>query len=296
MFKTNFYASILVVVVAISYIFYTLNHNGWVFDLTILYTIMLLSIGEFIAFTTSINIQNIVYKRTQEESTLKHIPQTPFRIKKALIYLPINIALLIFTILITYFFLDDILQPSWHIILLLPFAVHMLALIPYFLFLDQDEVQAEKEILDEEDKNIVLINIGKKLANKESQSCRKTNTKEYQTVLYFLQNGLNPNDVFEDKYTLLLPGACCGDLKLAKLLIEHGADVNFKSSLGLTALHLATKNNLPDLVKLLVENKADVNIEDFEGKTPLYYAQKNGFKDIENILIGNETPTKQHFD
>lgn len=284
MSKTNFYASILVAIFAISYVIFELNNNGWMFNITLLYSLMLITVGEYIAFTTSINIQNIVYKRTEEESLDKHLPQTPFKIKKALVYLPINLALLVFTLLIAYYFLDNILEPSWYIFLLLPFAIHVLALIPYFLFLNTDLLQAEKKALDEEDKNLVLSDIGRKLANKESESCRKTNTKEYQTILYFLENGLNPNNVFEDKYTLLLPGTCCGDLKLAKLLIEHGADVNFKSSLGQTALHLATKHNSYDLVKLLVENGANVNIEDSDGKSALYYAQKDGFGDIVNIL------------
>ena len=65
------------------------------------------------------------------------------------------------------------------------------------------------------------------------------------------------------------------DVVLAKLLIDHGADVNARRSVdGATALHLAVKRRHQGLVELLLASKADVNAQDDKGKTPLDFVQE----------------------
>ena len=61
-----------------------------------------------------------------------------------------------------------------------------------------------------------------------------------------------------------------GDLVQAKMLIDHGANVNARRPTdGVTALHLAVQRRHQGLVDLLLASKADVNAQDDKGKTPL---------------------------
>jgi len=291
MSKTNLYASIFIGLVATCFIVYELTNTDFVWSLSITYAIILIIIGEAVASTTITNIENIVYIRSEEEAIKTALPRIPFKVKKALIFIPINLTILIITASAAYYFLDESMKFNWFIVLLLPLAIHLLSLIPYFLLKDDGFVKSKKKALEDDDRHTVIINIGKKLANKNSKSCRKTNTDQYQTILHYLKNGQNPDEVFEDRYTLLLPSSCCGDYKLAKSLIEHGSDVNFKSSLGMTALILACKHGFYDIASLLLENGADVNEKDLEGKTALFYAEQYDFKDIVEIL--NQSPQVQ---
>ena len=285
MSKNNLYTSIFVILLSIFFIIYELTNNGFVWNFYLTYSILLITIGEFIAVTIIINIQNIVYIRSEEESLKSALPKVPFEVKKAFIFIPINLILLLITGLTSYYYItDEPIKSHWFIILFLPLAIHMLSLIPFFMFRDTGFIKLKKKALEDDDIHSVILKISKKLANKNSKSCRKTNTKQYQTILYYLKSGQNPDEVFEDRYTLLLPSACCGDEKLVKLLIEHGSNVNFKSSLGKTALILASTHGSLEIVSLLVENGANVDEKDLDEKTALYYAEKSGFKDIVNIL------------
>ncbi len=71
-------------------------------------------------------------------------------------------------------------------------------------------------------------------------------------------------------------------LEIAKLLIQHGADVNSKDCNGWNPLMVAVnrgymsdpnKQSL-EFAKLLIDNGADVNAKNNNGKTALDYAKK----------------------
>jgi ankyrin repeat protein len=53
---------------------------------------------------------------------------------------------------------------------------------------------------------------------------------------------------------------------LARLLIEHGADVTARNEEGLTPLHFAVLEGTVELARLLVEHGADVTTQDNEGR------------------------------
>jgi ankyrin repeat protein len=56
-----------------------------------------------------------------------------------------------------------------------------------------------------------------------------------------------------------------------KLLIDKGAELDWRDTTGQTALHVAVKHRLPkQIVEILIENSADVDTIDSDKKTPLY--------------------------
>jgi ankyrin repeat protein len=119
--------------------------------------------------------------------------------------------------------------------------------------------------------------------------------------------------------TPLHQAASRGNLKVTKLLIDHGADLNARStdgtalhqiinrssksyvemaklllesgtklqefSFGNTELHLAAMKGLADLVPLLVKHGADVNAVNEYNHTALYYAAKHGHRRTADALI-----------
>ena len=73
--------------------------------------------------------------------------------------------------------------------------------------------------------------------------------------------------------------------KIVKLLIDHGADVNFKSKLTTTSLMLAAREGNLETVKTLVNHGAKLNTRDGENFTALYHAMEKDNIDVIKFLI-----------
>lgn len=73
-------------------------------------------------------------------------------------------------------------------------------------------------------------------------------------------------------------------LRIAKLLIARGADVNSKTSNFRTPLIIATISDQKELVNLLLKHHADATIKDGDGKTALDYAIQRNNTDLIKIL------------
>lgn len=56
---------------------------------------------------------------------------------------------------------------------------------------------------------------------------------------------------------------------MVKLFLDKGAQINQKVFNGMTALHIASRFNLLEIVEMLMERGADMNVFDDNGKTPL---------------------------
>lgn len=72
-----------------------------------------------------------------------------------------------------------------------------------------------------------------------------------------------------------LPGST-RPIDIAKGLIDHNADVNAKSSNGMTALMIAAAHNNPPMIGLLMESGADPDAKNNQGQTASEVAQING--------------------
>lgn len=74
-------------------------------------------------------------------------------------------------------------------------------------------------------------------------------------------------------------------LNILKLLIEKGASINKKDSLGDTPLIIACSLGNLESVKILLTNGANPNTANYESKKPLNLAIKSGNEELINLLI-----------
>ena len=92
------------------------------------------------------------------------------------------------------------------------------------------------------------------------------------TPLLLLSNSIEPDD---------------RQIKVAKLLLANGADVNAKNKTDFTPLHFAAWKGHKKVVELLLASNANVNAKDSNGDTPLTFANRKNHKDVVDLLRQN---------
>ncbi|KAK4467524.1 hypothetical protein MN116_008911 [Schistosoma mekongi] len=105
-------------------------------------------------------------------------------------------------------------------------------------------------------------------------------------VELLLKLGADPN--FRGKKsecTPLMESAIVGYTDIVKLLLEHGACVDHKSSTGNTALHYAAASGHLKCICLLLQYDSSLEVQNDTGHTPLMEATSNGHVDAARCLI-----------
>lgn len=73
-----------------------------------------------------------------------------------------------------------------------------------------------------------------------------------EIVNYILEQGIDVNKTTRRSgFTALMAAACYGRAEIAKILLEHDADINIKDSKGFTAIDFARKMNKKSVLDLL---------------------------------------------
>lgn len=96
------------------------------------------------------------------------------------------------------------------------------------------------------------------------------------------------NEKAENGRTPLIIASINGDVNIAKILIEKGAEIDLKNDKGNTPLILAAYNNHLGMVKYLIQKKADVKSTNSFGLNALMYASQNGYINVVKYLIKNK--------
>lgn len=138
---------------------------------------------------------------------------------------------------------------------------------------------------------LTAISCGKKESSKEENKTAKPKIDIFSAV--FMNNvevvkqhieagsDLNASEP-TNKSTPLITAAAFGKYEVAELLINAGADLNYKNNDGSTALHTAAFFGHENMVKLLLKNNADITIKNNVGKTA-YELVSMPFEDLKSI-------------
>ena len=99
--------------------------------------------------------------------------------------------------------------------------------------------------------------------------------QDHRELVMLLDDGSDVNEADDLGRTILWKAAKQGEYLIAKLLVDRGANVNIASSgLGWSPVLCACGHSQEhtEILKLVVEKGADVNFKDNEGWTPLMHA------------------------
>lgn len=75
------------------------------------------------------------------------------------------------------------------------------------------------------------------------------------------------------------------DVDISSYILSNGADVNAKTTYGLTALHKACNEKNSNLIKLLINNGANVNAKTVRKATPLHFLCRHKNADMVAFLV-----------
>ena len=118
--------------------------------------------------------------------------------------------------------------------------------------------------------------------------------KHTDMVQFLLENGTNPNHMNWHRTTVLHQFASEGEIAKARLLVDHGADVNaIDDEYRSTPLGMAARWGQRHMVELLLERGADPNAAAAPWATPLAWARKKGHRDIEMLLQSTNTHSEE---
>jgi ankyrin repeat protein len=110
--------------------------------------------------------------------------------------------------------------------------------------------------------------------------------KSLHVVRELLRRGAAVNNKTGIKKATALLWACyAGNTSIAKMLIDHGANVNSRAIDGSTPLHAACVRNNLGCVRLLLQHHAHVYSRDENGVTPLVYACRVGNLEMIRLLV-----------
>jgi ankyrin repeat protein len=112
------------------------------------------------------------------------------------------------------------------------------------------------------------------------------------SVSLLLQHGANVNFRGSDLSTPLHSATASTSLKVVQLLLESGADIHSRDDKGKTPLHMVLcfqddedETEAREITRLLLERGANVNAQDNDGATLLLLAAYEGYYEISRILL-----------
>jgi ankyrin repeat protein len=107
--------------------------------------------------------------------------------------------------------------------------------------------------------------------------------RQRDLVTLLLDYGADPNrQRIEDGQTALLVASQVGDIKLVRLLVARGAEVNRPNKAGQTPLFLA---RTPEIARYLIEQGASLGAQDELGRTALFPQAERANVDNVRLLL-----------
>jgi ankyrin repeat protein len=95
---------------------------------------------------------------------------------------------------------------------------------------------------------------------------------------------VNTHSQNEFHVTPLHSAAASGNLEIARMLLESGADANARQQGGFTPLHSSAQNGQIEMANLLLEHGADITLVNDAGENALSIAQANHQDEMVQLL------------
>lgn len=112
--------------------------------------------------------------------------------------------------------------------------------------------------------------------------------------LMLLRDGMIDITVANEKYLPSLLAACAhGHEKVARLLLDEGADAGLAKANGWNCLMESCKSNHSNLIALLLDHGASINQAKADGWTPLHISCKEGRSNIVRTLLEQKAAVNQ---
>ena len=110
--------------------------------------------------------------------------------------------------------------------------------------------------------------------------------KHEATAAFLLEHGMHPNHMNWHRFTLLHHMAAEGELGKARLLLDHGADIDaIDEEYCSTPLGVAARRGQAAAVRLLLERGADPVAAGAPWAIPLEWAKKKGHEPVAEMLL-----------
>lgn len=113
---------------------------------------------------------------------------------------------------------------------------------------------------------------------------KRKNAGDVRLIRVLLQHGARVSQVDDQGYSAAHEAAATNQAQALELLIASDADVNLRSCKGFTPIHTAIFGNAMPCVKLLLESGARLELTSHYGKTPLQYAQILDRKELQGLI------------
>ncbi len=94
----------------------------------------------------------------------------------------------------------------------------------------------------------------------------------------------------QEQQTPLHIASRLGNVDIAMLLLQHGADVDAATKDSYTPLHIAAKEGQDEVASVLIEHGASPTATTKRGFTPLHLAAKYGNMKVAKLLIQKDAP------
>lgn len=115
-----------------------------------------------------------------------------------------------------------------------------------------------------------------------------------EIVLLLLDRGAAVSSSLEFRGSILHAAAENGDPEIGRLLLERNPRLlNLQTSVGNTALHIATRLGHEEFAKMLLERKCDTTIRNQDNRTALFFARAERRDALVALLQPPETPKKE---
>lgn len=149
------------------------------------------------------------------------------------------------------------------------------------------------KVYDENSDNNAFTNILNELLN-DSESVIDNPDWDfaYEMIEHISNADIDKNFHYGGTYqfTLLMLAAEIGNIKMAQMLLDKGANVNQTQGDDLSVICLAScEPNNVDMIKFLLENGADPNTSNLFGASPQAIAINNDYLDLLEFLLEDGT-------